>query len=783
MAASDRGGDRGAGDKAAVTEATNFIRDIIDGDLAAGRRDHVVTRFPPEPNGYLHIGHAKSICLNFGLARDYHGACHLRFDDTNPTTEETEYVEAIQRDVRWLGFDWHDKLFYASDYYERLYQYAVQLIRAGKAYVCSLGDEDMRKYRGTAFEPGRPSPDRDRPVAESLDLFRRMRAGELPDGAYTLRGKIDMASPNLKMRDWPFYRIRHAHHHRTGDAWCIYPLYDFAHCLSDLIEGVTHSICTLEFENNRELYDWIVEAVGATDPDKRPHQYEFARLELTSVMTSKRKLLELVNGKHVTGWDDPRMPTLAGLRRRGYTPEAIRALCDRVGVAKTNSTVDFALLEHVLREDLDARSPRVLAVLHPLRVVVETWPEGEVEAIEAPYWPADMGRTESRPLPMARVLYIDRDDFMENPPRDYHRLAPGREVRLRHGYVFRCDRVVKDEATGAIVELVCSHDAATRGADPAGRKVKGTIQWVSAAHALDAEVRLYDRLFTTETPGSTGDLVKELNPASGLTVRAKVEPSLATAKGGERFQLERLGFFFVDPKDSKDGAPVFNRTVALKDTWAKIVKAEGDKPAVAVAVEKPREAPVHKTTEASAPAVLGPEAQALRDAHGIAAEDARILAADPAVRAFFEEAVAAHPGAQTIARWIVNEVLREAKTGGLAALPFGGAAVGELCAMIDAGTISGKMAKDVLAAMVKGGGKSPRAIVEEQGIRQISDTGAIEAAVDAVIAENADAVGRYRAGNANLLGALVGMVMKKTGGKANPKLVNELLRGRLAPGG
>ncbi len=536
--------------------ATNFIREIVEADLAAGRRARVVTRFPPEPNGYLHIGHAKSIHLNFGLARDHGGVCHLRFDDTNPTTEDVEYVDSIQRDVRWLGFDWADKLFFASDYYERLYQYAVQLIEAGKAYVDSLSEEEIRKYRGTAFEPGVPSPYRDRSVEENLDLFRRMRAGELPDGAAVLRAKIDMASPNLKMRDWPLYRIRHAHHYRTGDAWCIYPLYDFAHCLSDLIEGVTHSVCTLEFENNRELYDWIVEAVGATNPDARPHQYEFARLELTTVMTSKRKLLQLVEGKRVAGWDDPRMPTVAGLRRLGVTPEAIRALCERVGVAKHNSTVDIALLDHVLREDLNLRSPRVLAVLRPLRVVIETWPEGQVEDLDAPYWPADVGKEGSRTVPMGREIYVDRDDFMEDPPRDWHRLAPGREVRLRHGYVIRCDRVVKDER-GELIELVCSHDAATRGADPAGRKVKGTIQWVSAAHALDAEVRLYDRLFLTDAPASAEDFLAELNPGSLVTVRAKVEPSLLAARGGERFQFERLGFFFVDPIDAKPGAPVF----------------------------------------------------------------------------------------------------------------------------------------------------------------------------------------------------------------------------------
>jgi glutaminyl-tRNA synthetase len=766
-----------ANEDPASTEATNFIRDIIADDLASGRRQRIVTRFPPEPNGYLHIGHAKSICLNFGLARTFEGACHLRFDDTNPTTEDVEYVEAIQRDVRWLGFDWKDKLFFASDYYERLYAYAVQLIRAGKAYVDSLNEEEIRKYRGTAFEPGVPSPYRDRSVEENLDLFARMRAGEFPDGAHVLRAKIDMASKNLKMRDWPLYRIRHEHHYRTGDAWCIYPLYDFAHCLSDLVEDISHSICTLEFENNRELYDWIVEAVGATNPDARPHQYEFARLEVTGVMTSKRKLLALVEQKRVSGWDDPRMPTIAGLRRRGYTPEAIREFCETVGVAKTNSTVEYALLEHVLRDDLNLRSPRALAVLKPLRVVIETWPEAEVETIDAPYWPADVGKEGTRSMPMTRVVYIDRDDFMENPSKDYHRLAPGREVRLRHGYVIKCERVVKDDA-GTVVELRCSHDPKTRGADPAGRKVKGTIQWVSAEHAFEAEVRLYDRLFVTDSPGASADFLAELNPDSLITVRAMLEPSLASAKPGERFQFERIGFFFVDPVDSKEKAPVFNRTVALKDTWAKIVKGEAERARPEVAKAETL-APEAKAPVAATTSELGPEAQRLRDAHGLTAEEARILAADPAVHAFFEEALAAHADAKGVARWIVNEVMREAKGGGIAALKFRGAAVGELCALVDAGTISGKIAKEVLAEMVKTG-EGPRAIVERRGIRQITDAGAIEAAVDAVLAENADAVARYRAGNANLLGAFVGMVMKKTGGKANPKIVNDLLRARLS---
>ncbi|NUQ78560.1 MAG: glutamine--tRNA ligase/YqeY domain fusion protein, partial [Polyangiaceae bacterium] len=562
-----------ADEKATGSAPSNFIREIIEADRQAGKHNgRVVTRFPPEPNGYLHIGHAKSICLNFGLAREFGGKCNLRFDDTNPTTEDMEYVEAIQRDVKWLGFDWGDGLYFASGYYDKLYDFAGELIKRGKAYVCSLSEEDIRKYRGTVMEPGTPSPYRERSVEENLDLFRRMRAGEFPDGAHILRAKIDMASSNMKMRDPPLYRIRHATHYKTGDAWCIYPLYDFAHSLSDWIEGITHSICTLEFENNRELYDWFLEAL---DLPNRPQQIEFARLNLTSTVMSKRKLLELVGKKHVAGWDDPRMPTITGMRRRGVTPEALRQFCERVGVAKNNSTVELALFEHVLREDLDRRSPRVLAVLKPLRVVIENFPEGKAEELLAPYFPPEAKREGSRVLPFSRVLYIERDDFMENPPKDFFRLAPGKEVRLRYAYVIRCNSVVKDEATGEIVELRCSYDPETRG-DAAGgggagaRKVKGTIHWVSAEHAHKAEVRLYDRLFMSDAPGASGgDVMAELNPNSLVTLKdCLVEPSLAKAGPGEHFQFERLGFFFTDPADSKPGAPVFNRTVQLKDTWA-----------------------------------------------------------------------------------------------------------------------------------------------------------------------------------------------------------------------
>ncbi len=754
--------------------ASNFIREIVEADNASGKYGgRVVTRFPPEPNGYLHIGHAKSICLNFGLALDFQGTCHLRFDDTNPTTEDVEYVESIQRDVRWLGFDWKDKLFFASDYYGRLYDFAVQLIESGKAYVCSLNEEEIRTYRGSAFEPGKDSPYRERSVAENLDLFKRMRAGEFPDGAHVLRAKIDMSSANMKMRDPPIYRIRHAHHYRTGDAWCIYPLYDFTHCLSDWIEGITHSICTLEFENNRELYDWCLNAVGVPN---RPEQTEFARLNLTYTLMSKRKLLELVERKFVSGWDDPRMPTIAGLRRRGYTPEALRELCDRIGVAKNNSVVDVALLEHVLREDLNRRAPRVLCVLRPLKVVIDNYPEGKVEELEAPYFPPDVPKAGSRKLPFSREIYIEREDFLEDPPKDYYRLAPGREVRLRYGYVIRCDAVIKDPSSGEITELRCTYDPETRGeGGKEARKVKGTIQWVSAAHALDVEARLYDRLFTTEAPGSSGeDIGSELNPDSLITLRAaKIEPSVANAQGLDRFQFERQGFFCVDSEDSKPGALVFNRTVPLKDTWAKINKAAA---APERAPAKPKAEPT-KAAEPRAEAELSPDARSLQGAHGLADDDARILAADTALLALFTAAIAVHPSPKTVAKWVINEVRRVSK-GAAKELLFDGKALAELVALVDGGALSTTLAKEVFEELATKGG-SAKAIVERRGLTQIGDDGALEPAVLAVLAENEAAVGRYKAGNLNLLGAFVGMVMKKTGGKANPKRVQELLKQKL----
>jgi glutaminyl-tRNA synthetase len=561
--------------KPETLSASNFIRTIIANDLKNNKNNgRVATRFPPEPNGYLHIGHAKSICLNFGIAEENEGGiCNLRFDDTNPSKEEAEYVESIKEDVQWLGFNWDDRLFYASDYFEQLYAYAVQLVKDGKAYVCSLSADEIRKNRGTLTMPGKDSPYRTRSVEENLDLFERMRAGEFEDGTHVLRAKIDMASPNVVMRDPTLYRIRKVPHHRTGDTWCIYPMYDFAHCLSDSIEKITHSLCTLEFENNRQLYDWILDEL---DVDCHPRQIEFARLNLSYTVLSKRKLVELVQGEHMSGWNDPRMPTISGLRRRGYTPESIRNFCERIGVARRDSTVDIALLEFSIREDLNKTAPRVLGVLRPLKVVIDNYPDDRVEELDALNNPEDLTMG-TRKIPFSRVIYIEQDDFLEEPPKKFFRLAPGREVRLRYAYFITCVDVVKDEETGRIVELHCTYDPATLGgSSPDGRKVKATLHWVSAPHAINAEARLYDHLFVKENPDEEKDVdfKTHLNPDSLKICPFLVEPSLAGAPLGSKYQFERLGYFCVDSVDSSENALVFNRTVTLRDTWAKIRKKQ-----------------------------------------------------------------------------------------------------------------------------------------------------------------------------------------------------------------
>ena len=560
---------------AASDSAPNFIKHIIDEDLKAGKNDgRVHTRFPPEPNGYLHIGHAKSICLNFGLAEQYNGLCNLRYDDTDPSKEEIEYVDSIKKDVRWLGYGWGDREYYASNYFEQLFEYAVQLIKAGKAYVDSLSADEIRQYRGTLTAPGKNSPYRERSIEDNLDLFQRMRAGEFKDGEHVLRAKINMASPNIIMRDPTLYRIKHVSHYRTGKMWCIYPMYDFTHCLSDSIEGITHSNCTLEFESNRELYDWVLDNLEVF----HPRQIEFARLNLSFTVLSKRKLIRLVEEGHVDGWDDPRLPTISGVRRRGYPPEALRNFCDRIGVAKADSMVDMALLEYCVRENLNKTAPRVLGVLHPLKVIIDNYPADDVEELEAINNPGDPSAG-TRKVPFSRELYIERDDFMQDPPKKFFRLAPGREVRLRYAYFITCVDAVKDPATGEIVELHCTYDPATRGGDaPDGRKVKGTLHWVSAKHAIDARVRLYDHLFTKENPNEVEEgkeFTAYLNPNSLEVLNdCKLEPSLADAAPASHCQFERLGYFCADAKDSTPDALVFNRTVTLRDTWAKILKAQ-----------------------------------------------------------------------------------------------------------------------------------------------------------------------------------------------------------------
>jgi glutaminyl-tRNA synthetase len=763
--------------------APDFLRQIVTDDLATGRYPRPVTRFPPEPNGYLHIGHAKSICLNFGIAQEFGGRCHLRFDDTNPETEDQHYVDSIIDSVRWLGFDWGEHLYFAADYFERMYEVAEHLIRTGHAYVDSASEEEIREARGTVTQSGWPTAYRDRSVEENLDLFRRMRAGEFPDGAHVLRARIDLASPNMLMRDPILYRIRHAHHYRTGDAWCIYPLYDYAHPLEDAFECITHSLCTLEFENNRELYDWVVEHAPL---ECRPHQYEFARLALDSTVMSKRKLLELVEGGLVSGWDDPRLPTIAGLRRRGVTPEAIRSFCDMIGVAKTNSRVDIGKLEYAVRDDLNQRAPRVMCVLRPLRVVLTNWPAGHVEHIDAPYWPHDVPKHGSRPVPFGGELYIERDDFAEQPPKGFFRLALGREARLRYGYIIRCDEVVKDGA-GEIVELRCTYDPETRGGStPDGRVVKGTLHWVSAAHALPCEVRLYDRLLSVPDPDALGgdaDWKSHLNPDSLVVVKdALAEPSVRDAPAGSRFQFERLGYFFSDPVDARPDALVFNRTVTLRDTWAKITGAAEDtsRPDRSRAHEPARETkPKKKESPRPAARTIDEEKRYhVLVARGLPAEQANVLAVDEALGKLFDAAVTAGGPARAVANWLVNELPRELNGGDAWQLPFDGRALARLVSLVEDGTLSSTGGREVLGILVRDGG-DPDDIVERNGLRQVSDESALEPIVAEVLAAHPDRVEAYRGGRTGLLGFFVGQVMSRSGGRANPERVKEILEGRL----
>ncbi|HEX9399345.1 MAG TPA: glutamine--tRNA ligase/YqeY domain fusion protein [Anaeromyxobacter sp.] len=763
----------------------NFLADIVAADLAAGRNGgKVVTRFPPEPNGFLHIGHAKSILLNFGLAKAFGGRTHLRFDDTNPVTEEAEYVDAIQGDVRWLGCEWGRHLYYASDFFPRMYECAERLVREGHAYVDTQPQEIVREQRGSFDRPGTNSPFRDRPAAESLELLRRMRAGEFPDGAMVLRAKIDMAHPNVIMRDPLLYRIRHAHHHRTGDAWCIYPMYDFAHPLEDAFEGVTHSICTLEFESNRELYDWVLDRLGPWDP--RPRQYEFARLALGYTVMSKRKLLQLVNEGRVSGWDDPRMPTIAGMRRRGVTAEALRDFAELIGVAKNNSVVDIGKLEFAIRGDLEARSPRALAVLDPVRLVVTDWPEGKLEPIDVPWWPGDAKRPETRKVPFGRELLVERDDFSLDPPDDWKRLAPGREVRLAGAYVVRCTDVVRGPG-GEVTELRCTHDAASLADRAASRRAQGTIHWVHATRSIQAPVRLYDRLFKVELPDAEPDFLEALNPASlAIAERARVEPALAAAAPGTRWQFLRQGYFFVDPVESRSGAPVFNRTITLRDTWTARTAPKPDErkprdkraaPAEGAAAPRKTRAEFRAEARAADPELARRYAHYVK-VHGLSEDEADLLTGDPAAAAYFDAAVAAKGKPATAARWLLNDLAGLAGDRELGSLPLPGAAFGKFVALVDAGRLTPAGAKALLGDLLAAGG-DPEARMKALGLEKVEDRGAIEAAVARALTAHAKEAERYRAGEKKLLGVLVGAAMKQAGGGADAAVVRELLEEKL----
>lgn len=789
----------GTGESGGSSDASrsNFIRNMVEEDLRTGKyHGRVVTRFPPEPNGYLHIGHAKSIVLNFSLAQEYGGVCHMRFDDTNPASEDIEYVESIQRDIKWLGFDWGDKLFFASDYYERLYDFAVELVKKDLAYVDSLNEEEIRIYRGTVAEPSKPSPYRDRSVEENLDLLERMKRGEFEDGAHVLRGKIDLASPNMKMRDPLLYRIRKSPpHYRRGNDWCIYPMYDFAHCLSDAIEGITHSLCTLEFENNRDIYDWILENVKL-DILPRPEQTEFARLKLNYCVMSKRKLLRLVKEGHVSGWDDPRMTTISGMRRRGYTPEAIRDFAERVGVSKANSVVDFGMLEFSVRNDLNFRCPRVMCVLEPLKVVVEDYPEGKTEEWNALLFPHEIPKEGSRVLPFSREIWIDRSDFEEHPPKGFHRLSPGAEVRLRHGYVIRCRDVIKDKH-GNVVELRCTHDPDTLGRAPEGRKVKGIIHWVSVPHAHPAEVRIYDRLFSHPDPDNTGDeFIAHLNKDSLSVIKqAWVEPSIANDPTGSRYQFERLGYFVSDIVDSKPNALVFNRIVTLRDSWGKqqdqlsfaslseveahpVAESKGAAEKEASRPAKKSKAEIREKIRANTPE-LSERYERFQREWGLSADDADVLTGDLDVALFFEAAITAYQQPRSVANWFVNELLRELKDSSVRELRFDATAFAALVALVDNNTISGKIAKQVFSEMMKTG-ERPENIVERLGLRQITDTSVLESVIDKVLADNPEPVARFKSGEKALQGFFVGQIMKATKGQANPQQVNALLLQKLS---
>jgi len=744
-----------------MSKKKDFLRRIVEKDLKSNKYQEVVTRFPPEPNGFPHIGHAKSISINFGIAKDYNGKCNLRMDDTNPTTEDTKFVEALKDAVEWLGFEWSGDIRHTSDYFDKLHDYAIQLIKMGKAYVDSLPEDEMRKYRGTVTEAGKRSKYAERSIEENLELFEKMKNGEFKDGEHVLRAKIDMTSPNMKMRDPLLYRIRHAHHFRAGDEWSIYPMYDFAHCLSDYIEGVSHSICTLEFENNRDIYNWVLDTLGLKP--LRPYQHEFARLNINYTVMSKRRLLELVENGIVDGWDDPRMPTIAGLKRRGYTPESILDFCDQIGVAKANGVVDVAQLEYSIRNDLNPKVPRVMCVLDPLKVTITNYEENE--EIEASYYPHDVPKEGTRKLPFSKEIYINRDDFAENPPKGYFRLTPNQPVRLRYAYIISCKEIIRDN-NGNITEIKAEYYPNSKsGEDSSGIKVKSAIQWVEANSAKEVELRVYDRLFKTEAPQGAEDI----NPNSLKIIKnALIEPAVIIEKPDVRFQFEREGYFYVDPIDYTDQKPVFNKIVSLKDSWAKKKKKSQNKP-------KPQPKKVQIDGEV---APMTQIQQTLFDNYTkelkLNSEVANTLARDAKLSSFYQEALKEFNSPITLANIITNEVARELKQKSIDELKFSPKEIAELVNMIDNETISTKIAKQVYEEMAKSGA-NPIEVVESKDLKQISDPNVILPIIDEVIAKNPVNVEKYKKGNKKLFGFFVGQVLKATRGKGNPKVVNGLI--------
>ena len=797
----------------------DFIREIVARDVESGKHGGTVrTRFPPEPNGYLHIGHAKAICLDFGVAREFGGTCNLRMDDTNPLTEETRYVEAAARDVSWLGFEWEGPVRYASDYFQRYYELAVGLVRDGLAYVDSLSEEEIREYRGTVTEAGRPSPYRERSVEENLELFRAMRAGEFEDGAHVLRARIDMAADNMKMRDPPLYRILHASHYRTGDEWPIYPMYDWAHPLGDAIEGITHSFCTLEFEENRELYDWVLDHTRPDGKDSepgswepRPRQYEFSRLNLEYTVMSKRRLGRLVRAGAVDGWDDPRLPTLAGLRRRGIPPAAIRRFCDEVGVSRADQRVQMSRLEHTVRDELNERAPRVMCVLRPLKVVIENYPDGKGETVELPAFPRDVDREGTRRVPFSRTVYIERDDFREDPPEGYYRLSPGREVRLRHAYVVKCTDVIRD-AEGRVTELRCSYDPDSRGGKvPDGREVGGTLHWVPAEGSLPAEVRLYDRLFAEADPEAGEEDIEDAVDPESLEVLtgSRVEPGVAEDPPETRYQFFRQGYFVRDRRerdgDGKDGGRdpagaaslVFNRIVHMRDTWSEKEDREGSGKADAGAgrsgpaagtASGPEELPPEQRPGADHERRIPEARRRLREERpelarrfaryqeelGLSEEDADVLTGDPELSEFFEDALGSGPAPGPVANWVIHELRGRLHDREITALPFGGGDLGELVALAESGRVSQSAARKVLDRMMEEGG-DPEQIVAAEGLERIGDRQALASVVEDVLEAHPEEAGRLRSGEAKLVGFFVGRVMAETGGRADPELARELL--------